>query len=63
MNDTLKFLQSKLNYELEAKAEYTTKKTLAWHEELRLCSIQKEIDYYTDAIVTIKAFDKIKKIA
>lgn len=56
---TITFLQSKLDEQVKLKADYLTRDYLLFWEENNLKETEKEIDFYIDAISTIKAFDKV----
>ena len=57
--ETINFLTAKMEEQINLKAIYSSKKNLAYFEEISLKEIVKEIEMYVDAIATIKAFNKI----
>ena len=60
--DTIKFLQEKLTEQVALKVTYLSKPHISVWEQVNLNETLKEIEFYSDAIATIRAFNKITKL-
>ena len=59
--DTIKFLQEKLTEQVALKVNYLSKPHISVWEQVNLNETLKEIEFYSDAIASIRTLEKITK--